>query len=258
MYYTYTDVHSYRMYIFCQMYMHIHFSCSIHTGIVAFHADMYTRADMSYMHTRAYMYVCHVFIDIHVSCTSFHVCCSVLQCFAVCCSVLQYLTNTLSLVYTRPHPETRTESEQTHCNTLQHTATLRHTATHCNTQQHTATVIPQPQYWNPTSSLQHTASKCRTLQHTATHCNTLQHTAKYCNCHTLASILRPNKLTATHCNTLQHTATHCNCHTPASILRPDQEQCMRMGYQGVIAKPIAVKAFASQVLGCLRVWERQR
>ena len=36
----------------------------------------------------------------------------------------------------------------------------------------------------------------------------------------------------------------------ASILRPDQENCFRAGYQGVIAKPIAVKAIASQVLSC--------
>ena len=33
----------------------------------------------------------------------------------------------------------------------------------------------------------------------------------------------------------------------ASILKPDQEMCMRTGYQGVISKPIAVKAIASQV-----------
>jgi len=62
----------------------------------------------------------------------------------------------------------------THCNTLQHTASLRHslqqtathclTATHCNTLQHTATHCL-------------TATHCNTLQHTATHCNTLQHTA---------------------------------------------------------------------------------
>ena len=46
----------------------------------------------------------------------------------------------------------------THYNTLQ---------THCNSLQHTAT------YCN---TLQHTATYCNTLQYTATHCNTVQHT----------------------------------------------------------------------------------
>jgi len=58
--------------------------------------------------------------------------------------------------------------ESTHCNTLQHTATIHF---NCNT-------------------LQQTCKNSReyTLQHTATHCNTLsQHTS-----------------TATHCNILQH------------------------------------------------------
>jgi len=46
-----------------------------------------------------------------------------------------------------------------HCNILYntHCNTLQHTATHCNT-------------------LQHTATHCNTLQHAVTHCNTLQHT----------------------------------------------------------------------------------
>ena len=79
---------------------------------------------------------------------------------------------------------------QSHCTTLQHTASLL--IAHCNALQRTATHC---------STLQHTAAHCGTLQHTTTHYNTLQHTATHCN--TLQH-------TATHCNTLQHTATHCN------------------------------------------------
>jgi DNA-binding response OmpR family regulator len=41
----------------------------------------------------------------------------------------------------------------------------------------------------------------------------------------------------------------------ASILRPDQEMCMRAGYQGVIAKPIAVKSIATEVLNFLERWK---
>jgi len=40
----------------------------------------------------------------------------------------------------------------------------------------------------------------------------------------------------------------------ASILKPDQEHCFRAGYQGVIAKPIAVKAIASQIETFLSTW----
>lgn len=41
----------------------------------------------------------------------------------------------------------------------------------------------------------------------------------------------------------------------ASILRPDQEMCMRAGYQGLIAKPIAVKSLATEVLTFLERWK---
>ena len=41
----------------------------------------------------------------------------------------------------------------------------------------------------------------------------------------------------------------------ASILRPDQEMCMRAGYQGVIAKPIAVKSIGTEVLKFLERWK---
>jgi len=49
-----------------------------------------------------------------------------------------------------------------------HPDTLHHTATHCNTLQHTATHC---------NTLQHTATHCNKSQHTTTHCNTPQHTA---------------------------------------------------------------------------------
>jgi len=109
----------------------------------------------------------------------------------------------------------------TQCNTLQHTATLRHQryerAPHCDTLQHTA-------------KLQHTATH---LQHLMTHCNTTRtatHSQTAIHCDTLPTPYAttkhnaPNVMsvrhtlehydtlqhTATHCNTLQHTATHCN------------------------------------------------
>ena len=75
---------------------------------------------------------------------SFAVRCSVLQCVAVCCSALREslevcaVTSALSVLK-------NTELGCvgfTHCNTLQHTATLcstpQHTATHYNTLQHTS------------------------------------------------------------------------------------------------------------------------
>lgn len=40
----------------------------------------------------------------------------------------------------------------------------------------------------------------------------------------------------------------------ASILGPDQELCMRMGYQGMISKPIAAKGIASQIDNFLQIW----
>ena len=69
----------------------------------------------------------------------------------------------------------------THCNTLQHTATLystlQHSATLCNTLQHSCSVekrlstLSQDTVWNTFS----VSSSCNdTLQHTAAHCNTLQ------------------------------------------------------------------------------------
>ena len=57
-----------------------------------------------------------------------------------------------------------------HCNTLQHTATLCNTLQHRNTLEHIAT------HCN-TGIRYLLVTHCNTLQHTATHCNTLQHTA---------------------------------------------------------------------------------
>jgi len=78
----------------------------------------------------------------------------------------------------------------THCNTLQHTVTQRHTATYY------ITVLQEGGE----------ARYCNTLQRTATHCSTatLQRTTLLC------SKKAARRCTATHCNALQHTATHCN------------------------------------------------
>ena len=83
---------------------------------------------------------------------------------------------------------------------LQHNA---HTTTHCNTLQHTATIPYLQGTWS------HTATEYNTLQHHGnsilqsgdirTHCNTLQHTATHCN--NTAAELYPR-------GTRAHTATH--------------------------------------------------
>jgi len=74
-----------------------------------------------------------------------------------------------------------------HCNTLQQTATVQHTATHCNT-------------------LQHTVTHCHTPQHIATHCVALQDSATQCT--GVGSVWQEIlQNTATHCNMLQHCST---------------------------------------------------
>jgi len=96
---------------------------------------------------------------------------------------------------------------------VQHT--LQRTATHCNTLQHTATlqcrwagaafkksVCFKTLQYTP----QHTAAHGNILQHTATHCNTLQHTATHCNIVLLVG--RGGLHTAKHSTTMQHTAKH--------------------------------------------------
>jgi len=60
------------------------------------------------------------------------------------------------IIWCATHTAIRCNILQTNCNTLQ--THFKHTATHCNTLQHTAT-------------LKHTATHCTTLQHNATHCN---------------------------------------------------------------------------------------
>jgi len=126
---------------------------------------------------------------------------------------------------------------QSHCNTLQHTATycntLQHTATHCNTLQriathgnilHHTTVVATPaairvSHWQA----RHRDMGGDTLQHTTL----LQHRDIATRCHTLPPSLGIVTWasdiawqlpcdTATHCNTLLHCnalqriATHCN------------------------------------------------
>ena len=113
--------------------------------------------------------------------------------------------------------------------------TLQHTATHCNALQHTATLQRWAQILKSqliTSDVHiYICPKTHRKQHTATHCNTLQRTATDCNTTAMgthsqkvSSILviftyiyipRPMKSntlqhTATHCNTLQHTAAPCS------------------------------------------------
>jgi len=98
------------------------------------------------------------------------------------------------------------------------------TTTHCNTLQHSATLG---------NTLQHTATHRNTLQHSATLCNTLQHTATH-QVHNRkhACATHPSK-TATHSNTQQHTATHSNTqqHTAIqrNILQHKPTQCNTVG-----------------------------
>ena len=154
---------------------------------------------------------CRLFCDMnHDFCSV--LCCRVLQCVAVCCSVLQcvavccWLTCRLfchmnhDFCYCLPAKscmysavEKAHQHVATHCNILQHTATLcsTHCNTYCNTlRKSTALVLHifRELIVCPTYTLPRTATHCNTL-HNATHYNTLQHTA-------------------TRCNTLQFTATH--------------------------------------------------
>ena len=139
-------------------------------------------------------------------------CCSVLRCVEVSCSELQCVaTKVASCAYVccfvrssfccsvkLQHSAALCNKPcNTHCNTLQHAATL------CNTLQYTAAgawvegcQCNSARLWN---ILEHSAAHCNTPQpargigggtlllHMATHCDTLLHTA-------------------THCSTLQHTA----------------------------------------------------
>jgi len=84
-----------------------------------------------------------------------------------------------------------THMSQTHCNTLQHTATYCNTL-HCNTGAWDASVTSECYKHLPTSTRLSFQD-----QRGASHCNTLQHALQ----HTL-------QLTATHCDTLPHTMQH--------------------------------------------------
>jgi len=123
---------------------------------------------------------------------------------------------------------------------MTHTS-LRHTVTHCNTLQHTATIYTP---WYQTieclaesrgESVITSHDSCMSLQHTSTHCNTrwntlwsppmsllnytLQHPATHTATHTEHTMKPSNILlnhqvshdtynTATHCSTLQHNVIH--------------------------------------------------
>jgi len=78
----------------------------------------------------------------------------------------------------------------THCNSLQRTATHRHTmqftaptATHCNADVFFDVVTRSAgrRRKGSADALQLTATHCKSLHLAAAHCHTLQHTAKHCN-----------------------------------------------------------------------------
>ena len=96
--------------------------------------------------------------------------------------------------------------------TFEPSCTLQCTATHCTTLQHTATPTQCDRFFcHDLRAFLHTATHCNALQHTAMHCTALHRTATHCNalqCTTPhCNILQH---TTTHCSMLQHTATYCN------------------------------------------------
>ena len=136
--------------------------------------------------------MCFRHVRLRRMCASVAACCGLLQCVAVCrsvgCSMSQRVVQWVAACVAVCECTYRLECTlnehagcafDTHCNTLQHTAshcnTLQSTTTHCNT-------------------LRPVTVHCNALQRTVTHYNTLYHTEN----------------TVTHCSTLQHTATHCN------------------------------------------------
>jgi len=187
--------------------------------------------------------LCHIALQCVTGCRR------VLQYVVVCCSVLHCDAHASQFMYRRR----KLQHTATQFNTLQHRVVCngrrakasRQTLkdSHCNTLQHTATRC---------DTLQHTATHCNTLQHTATHCNTLQHTATHCNTglyamaderKQVAEYLETGRQplymdetapeektpiedekrglqhTATYCNILQHTATYCNTQNHAATHR---------------------------------------
>jgi len=89
---------------------------------------------------------------------------------------------------------------------------MSHTATHCNTLQHTATVVWLQQSNHDTSHVHR-----RDITWHVTHCNTLQHPATHCNS-SMTSAIQSRHISCPYarchmtCHTLQHTATHCMSH----------------------------------------------
>ena len=86
---------------------------------------------------------------------------------------------------------------------------MQHTATHCNTLQHTATLSNM--HMDHHNYMNTIRLHCNTLQHTATHCNTLQHTITWIQLDYIGLMTSCKENTFDgRGSTLQHTATHCN------------------------------------------------
>jgi len=82
--------------------------------------------------------------------------------------------------------DTDAEYDITHCNTLQLTAPLSHTATHCTTLTHCnslhhTTNVPLQIVCCSAVVLQRMMQTPNSTQHIATHCNTLRLAAPHCN-----------------------------------------------------------------------------
>ena len=117
------------------------------------------------------MIITHLHTRVAVCCSVLQcvaACCSVLQCVAVCCSVLQCVAVILVCHHYHPHKSTTIgvwytphKACNTHCNTMQHTAT------HCNTLSADNTCLVR---WVMMIDATHCNTHCNTMQHTATHC----------------------------------------------------------------------------------------
>ena len=109
-----------------------------------------------------------------------------------------------------------------------HYSTLQHTATHCKTRStNWRDVILLPLSCNThCNTLQHTATHCNALQPTATHCNTLQHTTISCDIlqHTITRCTMKREVLGgagvfkkvESPRSLQHTALQCKLHHAAA------------------------------------------
>ena len=144
--------------------------------------------------------------------------CNTLQHTAKCCNKLQHTVTHVNILKQRPW------TCSPHFNLLQHEQSAELQAldwnTHCNTLQHTATHC---------NTLRYTATHSNTQQHTATHGNTQQHTLTYCNTNIpwsyrpclsqasggrarISSILwlHPSRCVAVCCSVLQCVAVCCS------------------------------------------------